>query len=71
MYGGRDSTSQNKTIYYDDVYVLSIPSFTWVTYFIGKTARFGHTCHLVGGRQMLTVGGMNNNEKTCDWERKV
>lgn len=32
--------------------------------------RFGHTCHIVGNRQMITVGGIASSNTTarCDWE---
>jgi hypothetical protein len=38
----------------------------------GESPRFGHTCHLVGNRQLLTVGGSlsTNVTKSCDWETK-
>lgn len=38
----------------------------------GDSPRYGHTCHLVGKRQMLTVGGQSstNLTKNCDWELK-
>lgn len=70
MHGGRDPTS-NQTSYYDDMYVLSLPSFTWTRMFKGESPRYGHTCHLVGGRQLLTVGGSTqhgNITDSCDWE---
>jgi hypothetical protein len=38
----------------------------------GDSPRYGHTCHLVGNRQLLTVGGAlgTNITKACDWETK-
>jgi hypothetical protein len=42
---------------YDDVYVLSLPSFTWTKVYSGHSPRFGHTCHRAGQRQMMAVGG--------------
>jgi len=38
----------------------------------GTAPRFGHTCHAVGNRQMITVGGLDNINATdyCDWEYK-
>lgn len=56
--------------YYDDLYVLSLPTFTWVKLYQAESGRFGHTCHLVG-RQLLTTGGhnvRNNVAGMCDWE---
>lgn len=40
--------------------------------FSGESPRFGHTCHLVANRLMLTVGGSLNVNVTkgCDWETK-
>jgi len=58
---------------YDDVYILSIPSFTWLQVWSGGTPRWGHSCHVVGrGKsQMLTVGGsLNTTAFGCDWEDK-
>ncbi|KAF7166483.1 hypothetical protein CNMCM6106_002294 [Aspergillus hiratsukae] len=66
MYGGKGANEL-----YDEVYVLSIPSFTWTKIFEGKSPRYGHTCHLVANRQMLTVGGALSDDLTaCDWEYK-
>ncbi|PVH92096.1 hypothetical protein DM02DRAFT_663272 [Periconia macrospinosa] len=55
IYGGYDPT---KSIMYDDVYVLSLPSFTWTKVYSGENPKFGHTCHTAGKRQMMTVGGL-------------
>ncbi|KAF3041559.1 hypothetical protein E8E12_007679 [Didymella heteroderae] len=72
MYGGWDPTATgNNTKYFDDMYVLSLPSFTWVKMFEGESPRYGHTCHLAAGRQLLTIGGSTqhgNTTDTCDWE---
>ena len=68
LYGG----TSNGTIF-DDVYVLSLPSFTWVKVFTGQDARWSVTCHFVPPRQMITVGGggkSSNISSDCDWEQK-
>jgi Kelch motif len=68
LYGGRS----NGTIF-DDVYVLSLPSFTWVRVFLGQDARWSVTCHFIPPRQMITVGGggkYTNITSDCDWEVK-
>ncbi|KAJ5314466.1 Major facilitator superfamily domain general substrate transporter [Penicillium atrosanguineum] len=67
MYGGRD-----KDQVYDQTYVLTIPSFTWIKLLEGISPRYGHTCHLVANSQMLTVGGIRYDSitKGCDWETK-
>lgn len=75
LYAGRDNTMQPPKNY-DDLYVLSVPSFAWIKVYEGTAPRFGHTCHNVGpspilqqNRQMLTVNGVANVSK-CDWETK-
>ncbi|KAH8727348.1 hypothetical protein GQ44DRAFT_825053 [Phaeosphaeriaceae sp. PMI808] len=54
IYGGYDPM---QSIMYSDVYVLSLPSFTWTKLYSGNNPKFGHTCHTAGPRQMMTVGG--------------
>ncbi|KAJ6016030.1 hypothetical protein N7540_010621 [Penicillium herquei] len=65
LYGGKG----NSTVY-DQLYILSIPSFVWVKVYEGNSPRYGHTCHLVAQSQMLTVGGVEYEDITenCDWE---
>jgi hypothetical protein len=67
MYGGR-----NQDNLFDSIHVLTIPSFTWIKIYEGKSPRFGHTCHVVGNRQMITVGGVNDTvlNRGCDWETR-
>ena len=69
MYGGWDPTTGTL---YDDIYILSLPSFTWTKMYSGDSPRYGHTCHLVANRLLLTVGGVAdaNVTKKCDWETK-
>jgi hypothetical protein len=69
MYGGNDPTKNNTA--FDDIYVLTLPSFTWTAIFTdGESPRWGHNCHRAGKRQLVTVGGNITNIKACDWERK-
>ena len=73
MYGGRDASTL-----FDEVWILSLPSFTWTQVFSGQSPRFSHTCHLVGSRTMITVGGLKSvnqaqgladtDAPACDWE---
>ncbi|KAF2811935.1 uncharacterized protein BDZ99DRAFT_440976 [Mytilinidion resinicola] len=77
-----DNSSHNIYVYsghnpltavmYDDLYVLSLPTFIWTQIYTGKAPRWGHTCHIVGNRQLLTVGGQIHTTagKGCDWEYK-
>lgn len=73
MYGGRDLSGN----YYDEIWALSIPAFVWSRLYTGENPRFSHTCHLVGNRTVLTVGGVANADQmrgsgsqACDWEEK-
>jgi hypothetical protein len=65
LYGGRNNTG-----FFDDIYVLSLPSFTWIRIFTGSSPRAFHTCHLVGSNQIITIGGTNDTDflRGCDWE---
>jgi hypothetical protein len=80
MVSAPDNSSHNIYLYagqgpnqtmYDDMYVLSVPSFVWTKVFAGSSPRFGHTCHQVGD-QMITVGGKGKlgdaQDIPCDWE---
>ena len=72
MYGGR-GLNGTANVFFDEIWVLSIPSFTWTKIYQGTSPRYGHTCHRVGTRTMLTVGGAENikyNQTPCDWETK-
>lgn len=72
MYGGRGMNGTTNE-FYDEIWVLSLPSFTWIRIYQGSSPRYGHTCHRVGTRTMLTVGGAENsklNQAPCDWETK-
>ena len=57
-YGGFDGLHQSGD-YYDDVWILSVPSFMWVKFSSGNTthARAGHRCAKPYPDQMLVVGG--------------
>lgn len=50
-------TGENPKMF-NDVYILSLPSFTWTrTYSPGNSSRWGHTCHITKNRQMIIVDG--------------
>jgi hypothetical protein len=42
---------------FDDVWVLSLPQFVWTHVFEGVRPNYGPTCHVVGKKQMLFLGG--------------
>lgn len=51
---------QATNILHDEVFVLTIPGFNWQKAdYSPSWPRIGHTCNLVGKRQMMVVGGLN------------
>ncbi|KAG9237421.1 hypothetical protein BJ875DRAFT_418229 [Amylocarpus encephaloides] len=57
IYGGLSSD-----ISYDEIYVLSIPGFVWLkASYTPLAPRFEHTCEVAGGRQLISIGGLNSN----------
>lgn len=66
IYGGYDGlTSEDRPS--DDVWILSLPSFTWIKAYSGSGnhGRRGHKCHAVYPDQMFVVGGQNLDPTTC------
>ena len=56
-WSGNDGVGQSA---YDEVWVLALPAFRWFkAEYSARYPRYGHTCHIVGNRQMLTIGGLN------------
>lgn len=64
LYDGRGPSNTT----YDDVYVLSVPSYVWPNVYSGVSLRYGHSCHGLGN-QLITVGGSTSTGE-CDWENK-
>ncbi|OLN87990.1 Kelch repeat-containing protein-like protein 1 [Colletotrichum chlorophyti] len=59
VFGGANSNTGST---YDDVFVLSLPGFVWTQFaYEAKSPRTGHSCAVVGRRQMLSVGGMSSS----------
>ncbi len=65
MYGGQHPS--NPLYFFDEMWVLSLPSFIWIKVHSGRTPRVAHTCHLVGNRTMLTVGGIDDGRESGGW----
>ncbi|KAK6354644.1 hypothetical protein TWF696_003784 [Orbilia brochopaga] len=71
MYGGA-SGRYNETIQsgWDQVYVLSLPSFVWTRYWpsggSNPRPRYAHTCNIFNNAQMLIVGGYFPLGGQCD-----
>ncbi|CAL8578698.1 hypothetical protein XPA_004469 [Xanthoria parietina] len=67
LYGGQNIiglngnislTQYRENIALDEIYVLSLPAFAWFKAdYPAQHPRIGQTCHLVGKRQMLSIGG--------------
>ncbi|KAG6003167.1 hypothetical protein E4U21_002281 [Claviceps maximensis] len=65
-YGGFDGIHPNKD-FYDQVWVLSLPSFTWTLINEGRPrhARSGHKCFMPYPDQMMVFGGYTSNHLNC------
>lgn len=65
IYGGYDGIDSSHPTS-DDVYVLSIPSFTWVKVYSGTSThgRSGHKCVKVYPDQMFVLGGIHQGDPT-------
>lgn len=61
----------NYTSGYDDVYILSMPSFTWIKMYPNTTIeQYPHnslSCNVIDGAQMIIIGGsFPLDDDTCD-----
>ena len=69
MYGGQNLQPAGNQTQYGDMWILTIPSFTWYEVNTdGQSVpppRAGHTCNVWDG-QMISVGGYVGEELTCD-----
>jgi Kelch motif len=69
MYGGQNLIPYGNQTQYDDMWILTIPSFTWIKVDTdGQSvppARAGHTCN-VWDSQMIVVGGYVGQSLSCD-----
>ncbi len=69
MFGGQNLVPFGSQIQYDDMWILSIPSFSWIEVDMKDQAtpppRAGHTCNVWDG-QMVVVGGYVGQDLSCD-----
>lgn len=71
MYGGQNLLPVGKQTQYTDVWILTIPSFTWIKVDTTSSdnnepaARAGHSCAARDG-QIVVVGGYIGDEKRCE-----
>lgn len=69
MYGGQNLIPYGSQTQYSDVWILTIPSFTWIAVDTSTQsvppARAGHTCN-IWNAQMVVVGGYVGTQLECD-----
>ena len=66
IYGGYDGEDAEHSPF-DDVHILSLPSFIWTKAYSGRAGRgrSGHKCFRVFPDQMLVVGGLYKDPSVC------
>ncbi|KAF8538422.1 hypothetical protein BDD12DRAFT_741343 [Trichophaea hybrida] len=69
FFGGQNLVPYAQQLQYDDMYILTVPAFTWIQVDMKDQAvppaRAGHTCDIVGS-QMIVIGGYTGQELSCD-----
>ncbi|PQE25858.1 kelch domain-containing protein [Rutstroemia sp. NJR-2017a BBW] len=70
LYGGQNLIPYGEQTQYSDMWILTVPSFTWIEVNTTSSqsqpaARAGHTCNLMDG-QMVVVGGYVGKDISCD-----
>lgn len=69
MYSGQALQPAGSQEQYDDLWILSVPSFTWISVDTSSQAspppRSGHTCN-IWNSQMVVVGGYVGTDLACD-----
>jgi hypothetical protein len=68
MYGGQNLQPYKQQTQYGDMWILTVPSFTWIQVDDSDGAppsRAGHACELWDG-QMIVFGGYVGTQITCD-----
>jgi hypothetical protein len=63
MYAGWGGNLGARALPYDEVYVLSLPSFNWFKAdYLAENPRHALTCNHIGGGQIVTIGGLNTTQ---------
>lgn len=69
LYGGQNLLPYGNQIQRDDMWILTLPSFTWIKVDTAGQSnpppRAGHTCNVWDG-QMVVVGGYVGQDLTCE-----
>ncbi|PGH03189.1 hypothetical protein GX51_04224 [Blastomyces parvus] len=65
IYGGQSGNHRSE-FSYDNVYILSVPSFTWIHAYDGddREGRHGHKCVKTYPDKMFVIGGMGRHSPT-------
>jgi hypothetical protein len=67
VYAGWDGNLGTPAIPFDEVYVLSLPSFNWFKAdYLAENPRHALTCEHIGGGQIVTIGGVNTTQNGPD-----
>ena len=62
VYGGWGGIYGPSAVQFDTISILTIPEFHWVSVpYYPRAPRIAHTCHGVGGGQVLVVGGLDSS----------
>ena len=69
MYGGQNLVPYGSQVQYNDIWILTVPSFAWVKVSTSgqpnPPGRAGHTCN-IWDAQMVVVGGYVGQDLSCD-----
>ncbi|KAL8707214.1 MAG: hypothetical protein Q9220_007708 [cf. Caloplaca sp. 1 TL-2023] len=69
LYGGQNLQPYGQQIQYDDMWILTVPSFTWIQVDTSgqsvPPARVGASCSIWNG-QIVVVGGYTGPDLSCD-----
>jgi hypothetical protein len=61
VYAGWNTHLGPVAVPYDEVYILTLPAFVWIkVQYAPESPRHDLTCHTVGKRQMLIIGGVDS-----------
>jgi hypothetical protein len=63
LYAGWNTNLGSPAIPFDEVYILTLPAFEWIKVdYAPANPRHLHSCHTVGNRQMLIIGGVDSSK---------
>lgn len=62
LYGGTNSHLGPDAVPFDEIFILTLPAFTWMKVdYPPQHPRGGHSCNAVGGSQIISIGGFDAN----------